>query len=46
MGDQTETNFAFVLKAGVGWNINNEMHLDLGYRYLDMGDIKSVKWEN
>jgi len=46
MGDVTETNFAFALMAGVNCKINDAMHLDVGYRYLDMGDLESGHWDN
>lgn len=39
--DNTETNFAWALYAGVSYDVTSQFTLDLGYRYLDMGDAKS-----
>lgn len=37
----TETNFAFNLAAGVGYDVNDNFTLDLGYRYADFGEGKT-----
>jgi outer membrane autotransporter protein len=37
----TETNFAFNLAAGVGYDVNEALTLDLGYRYADFGNAES-----
>jgi len=37
--DQTETNFAWQLGAGVAYELNERVTLDLGYRHLDAGQI-------
>lgn len=34
----SETNFAFNLAAGVGYDVNDNFTLDLGYRYADFGE--------
>jgi opacity protein-like surface antigen len=39
--DHTETNFAWALYAGVSYDVTSQFTVDLGYRYLDMGDAKS-----
>ena len=39
LGDASETNLAWSLMAGVATDIGRGMLLDIGYRYLDMGDI-------
>ncbi len=39
--DHTETNFAWALYAGVSYDVTSQFTMDLGYRYLDMGDAKS-----
>ena len=44
--DTDEANFAFAILARIGWKINDIMHLDIGYRYLDMGEITSRKCNN
>lgn len=33
----SKTNFAWALMAGVGYNVTNNLKLELGYRYLNMG---------
>jgi opacity protein-like surface antigen len=37
----TKTNFAWSLAAGVGYKLGSATTLDLGYRYLDAGDVAS-----
>ena len=37
----TQTNFAFNLAAGVGYDVNDALTLDLGYRYADFGNAES-----
>lgn len=39
--DHTETNFAWALYAGVSFDVTSQFTMDLGYRYLDMGDAKT-----
>jgi outer membrane autotransporter protein len=34
----SETNFAFNLAAGVGYDVSDNFTLDLGYRYADFGE--------
>ena len=36
-----ETNLAWSLMAGLGVDIGSGIMLDVGYRYLDMGDIST-----
>lgn len=36
-----QTNFAWSLMAGVGYQISDRAILDFGYRYIDMGDVKT-----
>jgi opacity protein-like surface antigen len=38
---RSETNFAWNLGAGVGWQISKQLTLDAGYRYVDLGNISS-----
>ena len=40
-GDNTEYNFAWALYAGMSYDVTDRFTLDLGYRYLDLGDAKS-----
>lgn len=37
----SETNFAFNLAAGVGYDVSDNFTLDLGYRYADFGEVKT-----
>ena len=37
----SQTNFAWSLMAGVGYQISHRAVLDLGYRYIDMGSVSS-----
>ena len=37
--NKSETNFAWALMAGVGTDLGGGIVLDLGYRYLNMGEI-------
>ncbi|WP_406854687.1 outer membrane protein [Alsobacter sp. KACC 23698] len=40
-GDHSKTNFAWALMAGLGYNVSPNLKLELGYRYLNMGDVES-----
>ena len=42
-GSKTHTNFAWNIGAGLGWDITPAITLDLGYRYMMLGEAKS-KW--
>lgn len=37
-GTQSNTNMAWNVGAGVGWNINELLTLDLGYRFASLGE--------
>lgn len=37
----SETNFAWAVMGGVSYEVTSSVALDLGYRYLDAGDIKT-----
>ncbi|MEM7191411.1 MAG: outer membrane beta-barrel protein [Pseudomonadota bacterium] len=39
--DNTETNFAWAAYAGIAYEVNPSVTLDLSYRYTDLGDAKS-----
>ena len=39
-GDET-TSFAWALMAGLGYQVSDRAILDLGYRYIDLGNAKS-----
>ncbi|MGQ0673911.1 MAG: outer membrane protein [Hyphomicrobium sp.] len=41
--DNTETNFAWALHAGLAYDVTSTVTLDIGYRYLNLGDAKSGK---
>ena len=36
-----KTNFAWALMAGLSYNVNRNLKLELGYRYLNMGQVSS-----
>ena len=40
LGGSSDTNFAWTLGAGVGYALGNRLTLELGYRYVDLGDLK------
>ncbi|WP_256581541.1 MULTISPECIES: outer membrane protein [Pseudomonas] len=44
-GSATQTNLAWSLGAGVAYDVTDRLALDLGYRYVDMGDTESG-WNN
>lgn len=39
--DSSTTNFAWALYAGLGYEVNDRLSLELAYRYLNMGDVTS-----
>jgi opacity protein-like surface antigen len=39
--DQSQWNFAWALMAGVGFDVTQNLKLELGYRYLDLGKFSS-----
>jgi opacity protein-like surface antigen len=39
--DNSQTNFAWALYAGMSYDVTERVTLDFGYRYLDIGDISS-----
>jgi len=41
ISDKTQTNFAWALMAGLSYSITPNLKLDLGYRYMNLGDIAS-----
>ncbi|MBC3209349.1 porin family protein [Pseudomonas sp. SWRI111] len=44
-GSATQTNLAWSVGAGVIYDVTDRLALDLGYRYIDMGDTESG-WNN
>ena len=38
----SKTNFAWALMAGVGYRVNDRLSLELGYRYLNLGDLPEI----
>ncbi|MFJ4158000.1 outer membrane protein [Pseudomonas sp. NPDC089752] len=44
-GTATQTNLAWSLGAGLAYEVTERMTLDLGYRYVDMGNTESG-WNN
>jgi outer membrane immunogenic protein len=45
-GSKSFTNFAWNLGAGVGYSVTDNIILDLGYRYSNLGETKSVASAN
>ena len=41
VSERTDWSFAWALMAGVGYQVSDSLVFDLGYRYLDLGDIES-----
>lgn len=41
LGNKTETNFAWQLGLGATYSLNKTLTVDLGYRYFDLGDVKT-----
>jgi opacity protein-like surface antigen len=39
--EKIRTNFAWALVAGISYSISPNLKFDLGYRHLDLGDIRS-----
>ncbi len=39
--DTSKTGFAWALMAGLGFEVTRNLKMDLGYRYLNMGDVTS-----
>jgi opacity protein-like surface antigen len=39
---RTTGSFAWAVMAGLGYNVNEHLKLDIGYRYLDLGTAKSA----
>jgi opacity protein-like surface antigen len=39
--NNTETNFAWAVYAGLSYKVNPSLTLDLSYRYTDLGDIRT-----
>ena len=42
----SELSFAWSLMAGVGYHLSERTTLDIGYRYLDLGDASSERVDN
>lgn len=39
--DNSETNFAWAVHAGLAYEVNDKFTVDIGYRYMDLGDASS-----
>jgi opacity protein-like surface antigen len=39
--DKTTTNFAWALYAGLSYDVTDQFTVDLGYRYTDLGTVKT-----
>lgn len=38
----SQTNFAYALMGGVAWAVAPNLQIDVGYRYLNIGDVKTA----
>lgn len=45
-GSASEWNFAWALHAGLGYEVTDQLTLDFGYSYLDLGDGTTATAEN
>ncbi|KRE16878.1 hypothetical protein ASE63_14260 [Bosea sp. Root381] len=45
-GSGTKSNVAWALMAGVGYEVNKNLTLEIGYRYLNLGDAQSGRIQN
>lgn len=45
-GEGTNTDLAWALMAGVGYEVNKNLTLEFGYRYLNLGDAQSGRIVN
>jgi opacity protein-like surface antigen len=41
-GSKSKTNFAWAVMAGLAYDVNERLKLELGYRYINMGDLKGM----
>lgn len=39
--DETKTQFAYALHAGLGYKVSNSLTMELAYRYVHTGDVQS-----
>ena len=39
--DHSQTNFAWALYAGISYDVTPQFTMDFGYRYLDLGDVRT-----
>lgn len=44
--DNSETNFAWAIHAGLSYDVTDRVAIDLGYRYLNIGDISSGQFND
>ncbi|RME96452.1 MAG: porin family protein [Alphaproteobacteria bacterium] len=45
-GDNDEWNFAWAIHAGLAYNVSDSLTLDMGYRYVNLGDAVSGRFTN
>ena len=45
-GSGTKSGLAWALMAGVGYEVNKNLTLEIGYRYLNLGDAQSGRIQN
>jgi opacity protein-like surface antigen len=42
-GSETTTNLAWALMAGASYAVNDQVSIDAGYRYFNLGDAKTTQ---
>lgn len=40
------TNFAWNVGAGVGWKVTDPLTIDLGYRFVSLGEVEDGTWKD
>jgi opacity protein-like surface antigen len=46
LGGEDDYDLAWALMAGVGYKLSNNFTLDLGYRYVSLGDVKTRGYDS
>lgn len=41
---QNTTNFAWNVGAGIGWKVAEPLTIDLGYRFVSLGEVENATW--
>ncbi len=43
---QNTTNFAWNVGAGIGWKVAESLTVDLGYRFVSLGEVENPTWSD